>query len=130
MLIKYVGQYAPVVIAIRADLGPIDLHDVIDVDDELGILLCEQVTNWVPGDDEAQAALDEFYRWVSLHERVKVQVDDLGNTEMRWVLRQPAAGDQASASPAAEPAARDGDPEPTTRQARRRSGSTDTTQEG
>jgi hypothetical protein len=128
MLIKYVGQYAPVVITARADLGPIDLHDVVDVDDELGILLCEQVTNWVPGDDEAQAALDDFYRWVAAHERVQVKVDDLGNTELRWVPKPTPADDPPPADDPAAAAA--GDPEPTTRAARRRTGSTDPTQEG
>jgi hypothetical protein len=126
MLIKYVGRYAPVVIVARPDLDPVELHDIVDIDDDLGILLCEQVENWVPGDDEAQAALDDFYRWVAAHERVQVKVDALGNTEMRWVPKptpaEPAVG--------AQPAVPAGDPEPTTRAARRRTGSTDPTQEG
>jgi hypothetical protein len=100
MLIKYVGQYAPVELAARLDLGPIPHGGIVDVDDALGVLCCEQTLNWVPGDAEAQSILDAFYAWVAAHEKVQVDTTGHGDLEWRWVPRAVTPADDADSVPA------------------------------
>lgn len=86
MRVTYIGPIAVVSLPMSGHLAA--RHgDPIEVDDEYGISLCEQTTNWRPADPESQAVLDEFYRWVAAHELRETVVDD--EVVVRWMPRIP-----------------------------------------
>lgn len=66
--------------------------DVLEVDDELGIVACEQTTNWEPADRPSEALWKGFLNWVDGH----VKVDGV------WRVKAPA-DDEAPVAPAGEP---------------------------
>lgn len=99
MLVKYIGPYESVEVAALAhrvvvknlgtfdDLGEfIENGGVLDVDDALGVLLCEQTTNWEPGDAESLATFDAFCAWIDAHEKVIHPVTAVAV----WVPKAPA----------------------------------------
>lgn len=86
MRVTYIGPIAVVFLPMSGHLAA--RHgDPVEVDDEYGISLCEQTTNWRPADPESQAVLDEFYRWVAEHELRDTVID--GEVVVRWLPRIP-----------------------------------------
>lgn len=101
MRVTYIGPIAVVTLPQHGYLA--ERHGApIEVDDELGISLCEQTTNWKPADPESQALLDDFYRWVAAHEKRDTIVD--GEIVVRWMPRPPEPEPAAEAAPVPEPA--------------------------
>lgn len=103
MRVTYIGPSAVVTLPQHGYLA--ERHGApIAVDDELGISLCEQTTNWKPADPESQALLDDFYRWVAAHEKRDTIVD--GEIVVRWMPRppEPEPDPAAEAAPVPEPA--------------------------
>jgi hypothetical protein len=99
MRVTYIGPIRIVSLPMSGQIA--ERHgDPIEVDDDYGVLLCEQTTNWKPADPESQAVLDEFYRWVAAHEKRETIVDD--EIVVRWVPRheeepaQPAVPESAA----------------------------------
>lgn len=105
MRVTYIGPIAVVILPLTGHKA--ERHgDPIEVDDELGIMLCEQTLNWQPADPESQQVLDDFYRWVAAHEKRETIVDD--EIVVRWMPR-PAEATPAEPEPepvSSPPAAR------------------------
>lgn len=109
MLVKYIGPYEAVEVAALAhqvvvkDVGIYDEFGelvenggVLDVDASLGVLLCEQTTNWQPADDASAAVLVAFCEWVAAHTKVVHPVTG----DVSWVLTaQPAPSPPAGRKP-------------------------------
>lgn len=53
--------------------------EFLSVDDDLGILLCEQVDNWVPANPHATKTLRAFYKWVAAMRGVDAPEHDEGS---------------------------------------------------
>lgn len=99
MRVTYIGPIAVVVLPLTGHKAA--RHgDPIEVDDELGVMLCEQTLNWQPADAESQQVLDDFYRWVAAHEKRETIVDD--EIVVRWMPRIP---DDAAPPEPSEPSA-------------------------
>lgn len=68
MHIRYIGPLSDgVELAATGDV--VYPGEVIEVADELGIVCCEQVTNWEPAGPADRRLFDEFLTWVAAHER-------------------------------------------------------------
>jgi hypothetical protein len=97
MLVKYIGPCEAVEVSATGDV--VESGGLLEVESALGISLCEQLTNWVPADADAEAELSAFYVWVSGHMKA---FDPIAGMDV-WVPR-PAA--EPTAETAVEPAIR------------------------
>lgn len=100
MRVTYIGPHNIVQLAGTLQYAERD-GDPIEVDDDYGVLLCEQTANWRPSDPESQAVLDEFYLWVAAHEKRETLVD--GEIVVRWMPRR-TQPDEGATTTTAEPA--------------------------
>lgn len=64
MKVKYIGPYADGVFVPAIDQD-VPAAGVVDVSDDLGCSLCEQVSTWEPADKAASKTFSDFCAWVA-----------------------------------------------------------------
>lgn len=105
MKIRYVGPLAGPLDVPAFGLYEIDVSkgEPIDVTDDQGVQLCEQVGNWEPADDESAAVLKQFCAWVDLFDKVLDVEGDHGAPYEYVLIPKPAADSTAADDDGAAP---------------------------
>lgn len=98
MKVRYIGNHTDGVVIGALDYDHIVYVDgVIDVDDELGCGLCEQITNWVPEGKTSKAFFDEFCTW-AVARRAEIELAERNTSDGVLVFGVPPSNEPKPAN--------------------------------